>query len=194
MHDQSTSIADAAPRDEHIAGCRRMLMALSEKGMELVGALDSSGDPNETALAFCRLSRAIRLNIMLDMRLEAIARDGFAALAEAEPQDVADAPDPAERPERDRRDRERLDRESPDAALRYLKRPMTEVVAAICKAYRLSPEATAQAQAPFAALVANEDGPDDPTLTGSAAFQAASRAGSPRSWLEPAFRARALGP
>jgi hypothetical protein len=197
------SATDTAPEsaglDDRIERCRRVLEALTDKAMGVVEALDPH-DPavsiGETALAFSRLSRAVRLNILLDLRLDEVVQGGAAVLqaerAQAERAETAPAalddgtPEAAEPAE----PRDRLDREAPDEALRWLKRPITDMVAAICKGLRLSPEETAQAQAPFAALVANDDGPAAPPACRTAGVSPASVA-APRP--RTALKARLLG-
>jgi hypothetical protein len=161
---------DPAGLDDLVESCQRMLMALSEKGMALVRAIDphdESMSMGEKALAFERLSRSIRLNILLSQRLRGLAQGGLAALAAerapapAEPE--TDVPDPAEREAAEPRERgDRLDRESPDPVFRLIRRPLPEAVAVVCEGLGLSAEETAEAQAPFEALVANDDGPHDP--------------------------------
>jgi hypothetical protein len=202
------SIRDTAPDpeglDDLVGDCQRLLMALNEKGMALVRALDPH-DPSlsagEKALAFDRLARSIRLNILLSQRLRELAQGGLAALiaerARVQAAPEADIPDPVEREAREPRERgDRLDRESPDPALRLISRPLPEVVAAICKGLGLSPEATAEAQAPFEALVANDGGPADPPATRSAGvfLRPDPRTASSDRRKVGGMRARAQGP
>ena len=196
----SDAALDPARLDDLVEACQRTLEALSEKGMELVRSLDPN-DPavsiGEAALAFNRLSRSIRLNLMLSLRLDELACGGIAALgaeralnaatmAAAAPPE-ADAADPVDvdPAEPGGAARERLDREAPDEALRLIRRPMTEVVAAICKGFGLSPEEIETAQAPFAVLTANDDGPDAPPACRTAGVPPAR----PRSRL----KARLMG-
>jgi pyruvate/2-oxoglutarate dehydrogenase complex dihydrolipoamide acyltransferase (E2) component len=140
----------------------RLLARLNEVGMALVETLDPRREPKpagDVCLSFCNLARAVRLNIILDLRLDALARGEIAAprtaAAESEPHDP---PDPAPRAERgDRPERlDRLDRE-PDEIARALRAPLPELAGRICRDLGLSPEETVQAQAPFEALAANDD-------------------------------------
>jgi hypothetical protein len=200
---------DAPDLEPQLERCRRVLEEMSEVGMTLLRSLDPNdacASMRDLSLAYCRISRTIRLTLILDLRLEALARGGLAALvaeralAAATPEAEDDAPEavePAEAPERDATARQRLDREAPDEALRYLKRPLTDLVGAICAGFDLSPEATEAAKAPFLALVANDDGPDGaPPRSarrslgeGGPASSTAQAAGE-----TPARRGSALGP
>ncbi len=203
--DASPDPSGLEPRLEpRLERCRRVLDAMSDAGMRLLEALDPDDDAmsvRDLALAYSRISRTLRLTIILDMRLDALASGGLAALvaeqalagAASETKDDAETEaDPAEPSDRREDTRVRLDREAPDEALRYLKRPMVELVAAICRGFELSPEETEQAKAPFAALVANnDDAPDDPAHTaGAPRAPSASRAAGEASVL----RRSALGP
>ncbi len=61
------------------------------------------------------------------------------------PEVEAEAQDPVGASGRREDTRVRLDREAPDEALRHLKRPLTELVAAVCRGFALSPEETQNA-------------------------------------------------
>ncbi len=190
--------------DPRIARCRLVVDTLTEVGMALVRSLHPAagaapvGDPY---LAYCRVARALRLTLLLDRRLDALALGGAEALAAEAARDTAvlaetdtDAPETPERPERPETEtlRPARDREAPDEALRYLKRPLTELVTAICRGFGLSPDETAEAQAPFLALAANDDPPPpDPARRSAPAI---ASAGDPIAAPVPARDGRALGP
>jgi hypothetical protein len=167
-HPPATSDENAP--DPRIVRCRRVVETLTEVGINLVRSLDPRrGDApvRDPYLAYCRVSRALRLLLLLDQRLAALAAGGAAALAaeaalDAKADlDAIDAPETAEKAERPERETfpRPGDRETPDEVLRYLKRPLVELVAAICQGFGLSPGETAEAQAPFLAMAANDDPP-----------------------------------
>jgi hypothetical protein len=153
---------------------------LTEVGMKLVRTLDPDRWPapvRDPFAAYCRLSRALRLAMLLDVRLAALAIDGGVALA-AERSLSAGAPTDVERAEaqaprddaKDRPERDRPDREGPDEIDRFLTRPLTEIAAVICRDLGLSRAETAEALSAFAELTANDDAPD-PDSPGAGALR-----------------------
>jgi hypothetical protein len=192
--------SEPAAADPCIADCLSVVRTLTEVGLALVRSLDPAAGPAPVAdpyLAYCRVARALRLTVLLERRLAALAAGGAEALAAEAALDKAvvaetdtDATETPERPETENL-RPARDREAPDEVLRYLKRPLIDLVTAICRGYALSPEATADAKAPFLALAANDDPPPPPRPENHRPAPPAPAPGGPIPARE---RRRALGP
>jgi hypothetical protein len=72
----SQAPADLDPRVER---CRRVVDGLVEVGMNLVRTLDPANGPasvRDPFLAYCRISRALRLTLVLEARLAALVEAG----------------------------------------------------------------------------------------------------------------------
>jgi len=141
--------------------------------MNLVRTLDPERGPapvRDPFQAYCRVSRALRLTLMIEARLAALAEGGAPAAAaerelagpstaavEGEPLEGLEAGEAAETVQRAGVER---DREGPDEIDRFLSRPMGEIVAMVCREFGMSPAEADEAQAAFAELTANDDDSD----------------------------------
>ena len=170
--------SDPADLDPRVERCRRVVDTLLDVGMKLVRTLDPERGPapvRDPILAYCRIARALRLTLLVEARLAALALGGAPALAverrlagaeeetrEDEPADGTEAGDPAEGVERGERDRIDRDRETPDEIDRLLHRPIPEIAAIICHDLGLAPAQAIEVQAAFADLTANDDTEEGP--------------------------------
>jgi hypothetical protein len=169
--------AESADLDARVERCRRVVDTLIEVGMKLVRTLDPERGPapvRDPLQAYCRISRALRLTLLIEARLAALAEGGAPAVAaerslagtsaegcQDEAPEEPEAEDADEAAEVAGRCGGEGDREAPDEINRFLARPMGELVAMVCRDFGLpQPEADA-AQAVFAELIANDDA-DDP--------------------------------
>ena len=148
-----------------------MVDTLLDIGMKLVETLDPQHGPapvSDPIQAYCRLSRSLRLTMMLESRLATLAAGG--ALAPAAERSLAQAADEADDDEADEGSntvaarggsaRIERDREAPDEIARYLNRPLTELGAAICRDLGLPAVEARDVEAAFASLTANDDTPE----------------------------------
>ncbi len=119
--------------------------------------------------AYCRISRALRLTLLLEARLAALADEGASAMAAerrlaAQPTDDAEDKDEDEQPEAiegvQRVGVER-DRQDIDEIGQAVSRAMGEIAAMICRDFGLSNTEAEEAHAAFADLTANDDATDD---------------------------------
>lgn len=181
-----------------------MVDALTEVGLELLRGLKAAAAGRDPVLAYCRLSRSLRLTLMLEARLEAIVEGGAAALAaERATAAAADIPAPepletearAERAQGAETGRER-DREAPDEIDAFLTRPLTEVAAAVCEGLGLAPDKAREALDAFADLAANDDGAGAETAppAGARAGASPARRTGACAGRPPPRPGRALGP
>jgi hypothetical protein len=197
----SDAIGAPAGLDHRVERCRRVVDVLTEVGMKLVRTLDPQRGPasvRDPIAAYCRLSRALRLTLLLEARLEALARGGAAAMTaerrlaagapEGAPQDAeaVEAVEAVEHAEADDAEaRRERDREGPDEIDRFLARPLTEVAAAVCRDLGLSSAEAHEAEAAFAELTANDDAGSRHDEPESVALVAAGR----RDLRRPAWAA-----
>ena len=184
--------SDQARRDARVERRRRAVDALVEVGMNLVRTLDPANGPaavRDPFQAYCRISRALRLTLMLEARLSALADEGAVAmaaerrLAEASAEDAEGESEAADlETERGERvggaERERQD---PDEVGRFMSRPMAEVAAMVCHEFGLAAAQAGEVQAAFTYLIANDDAcTPDPSGPGLAAFVEAGGRDIPR--------------
>jgi len=196
----SVASGDSAALDPRVERCRQAVDLLLDCGMKLARALDPERGPplvRDPVLAYCRLSRALRLTVLLETRLAALAEGGvrvaergFALAAEAAVQDAGeaeptDAQDTggegaahrAETCQAGERVGVQRDREAPDEIERFFNRPLTELAAAICCDLGLSAAEALEIQAAFADLTANDDLPQPVKRARAAAFSNRAEAG-----------------
>jgi hypothetical protein len=176
--------AESADLDARVERCRRVVDTLIEVGMKLVRTLDPERGPapvRDPFQAYCRISRALRLTLLIEARLAALAEGGGPAVAaerglagtsvegsQGEPLEEPEAEAAGEAAEAAGRAGGERDREAPDEISRFLSRPMGEIVAMVCRDFDLPQAEADEAQAAFAELTANDDAgePDriDPDL------------------------------
>jgi len=182
-----------------------MVDTLLDIGMKLVETLDpqrGSSQVSDPIQAYCRLSRSLRLTMMLESRLATLAAGGARALAAerslAQATEAADDDEADEGSEpvaaRGGSTRIERDREAPDEIARYLNRPLTELAAAICRDLGLPAVEARDVEAAFANLTANDDAPEpDPArpAPGRDPLEDRRRQGDPR-WR--GSRPRGLAP
>ena len=148
-----------------------MVDTLLDIGMKLVETLDpqrGSSQVSDPIQAYCRLSRSLRLTMMLESRLATLAAGGARvlaaerSLAQAAEEADDDKEDEGSEPVAARGGSIRVerDREAPDEIARYLKRPLTELAAAICRDLGLPAAEARDVEAAFASLTANDDAPE----------------------------------
>ena len=174
-----------ADLDARVERCRRVVDMLVEVGMNLVRTLDPEFGPatvRDPFQAYCRVSRALRLTLMIEAHLAALADEGAVAIAaerrlaersEADPEDEpgGEAPDQTEAAEALGHMAVEHDRQDPDEVGRFLSRPIAEIAAMVCRDFGLSTAEAGQVQAAFADLIANDDADDpDPGGPGFAAL------------------------
>jgi hypothetical protein len=131
-------------------------------GMNLLRTLDPASGPasvRDAFLAYCRISRALRLTVLIEMPLATLADEGApAALA-------------AQRAAQER------DRQDLDKIAQALSRPMAEIAAAATWACRAPRPARSSRRSPISSpLIANDDADaPEPAAPGLAAAPGARR-------------------
>ena len=168
------AISGPADLDPRVERCRAVVDVLLDVGMKLVRTLDpEQGAPpvSDPVHAYCRLARALRLTLLVEARLTALAEGGAAAVAserglsqsaEAEDDDEpADELETAEAGETSERLRVERDREAPDEIQRFLTRPLADLAAIICRDLGLAPAEALEVQTAFSDLTANDDDVDE---------------------------------
>ena len=179
-----------------------MVDVLLDVGMKLVRTLDpEQGAPpvRDPVHAYCRLARALRLTLLVEARLAALAEGGAEAVAaerglsqsaEAEDDDEpADELETAEAGKTSERLRVERDREAPDEVQRFLTRRLADLAAIICRDLGLPPAEALEVQATFADLTANDD-VDERTLGADPPPDRAALRGAPQESLRPATQRR----
>ena len=177
----STPIGEPTAVDPRVERCRQVVDVLLDTGMKLVRTLSPELGPTpvrDPVLAYCRLARSLRLTMILETRLAAIAKGGaqtlaaersLAQAAEEASQDADDeatddeadgGPEAGEAAERGESDRVERDRESADEIERGFKLPLAELAAAICRDLGLPAAEALEVQTAFAELTANDDQPE----------------------------------
>jgi len=168
-----------ADLDARVERCRRVVNTLVEVGTKLLQTLDPDHGPapvRDPLQAYCRLARSLRLTLMIEARLAALVDGGAVAMAaerrlaeraEAAPEDGPgeDGPEQSDAEEVRGDNAVERDRQDPDEISRFLSKPISEIAAMIGQDFGLSTAQAGEAQAAFAALIANDDA-DDPDPSG----------------------------